>query len=85
MEKHSFLKENYSVEPCSWKNLWIYGMDIIIAGYVTSVEYQKNALRLSKHSRNISSNASKDMLTLPIQSLRSIKDLFERAKSWAHI
>jgi hypothetical protein len=81
----SFLKENYLVEPYSWKNLWIYGMDMIIAGYVTRVEYQKNALRLSKHSRNISSISSEDIFTLPIQSLHSIKDLFERAKSWSHI
>jgi hypothetical protein len=82
----SFLKETYLIDPYSWKNLWIYGMDIIIGGYVTGVEYQNNALRLSKRGRNKNSTrASDDFLTLPIQSLRPINDLFERAKSWSRL
>jgi len=82
----SFLKETYLVEPYAWKNLWIYGMDIIIAGYVTRVEYQENARRKSRSSRNIqSSYASKENFTLPIQSLHPINDLFDRAKSWSQL
>lgn len=80
----SFLKETYLVEPYAWKNLWIYGMDIIIGGYITRIEYQKNPRRISRNSRNINSSyAPREILTLPIQSLYPINDLFERAKSWS--
>lgn len=80
----SFLKETYLVTPYSWTNLWIYGMDIIIAGYVTRVEYQKNALHLTKRSRNLNSScASKDIFTIPIHSLHPMHDLFGCAKTWS--
>ena len=82
----SFLKENYLVSRHAWNNLWIYGMDIIIGGYVTRVEYQKNTRRISKNSRNIeSSGASKEIFTLPVQNLHSIKYLLERAKTWSQL
>ena len=82
----TFLKETYLVSPHTWTNLWIYGMDIIIGGYVTRVEYQKNARRISKNSRKIpSSCASKEIFTLPIHKLHSIMYLFEHAKTWSQL
>jgi hypothetical protein len=82
----SFLKETYLVEPYSWNNLWIYGMDIIIGGFVTRMEYQKNARYISKINRNINSVCdSKEIFTLPIQSLNPINDLFKLAKSWSQL
>jgi hypothetical protein len=82
----SFLKETYLVEPYAWNNLWIYGMDIIIGGYITRAEYQKNASLISKIGQNEHTMcASPKNRSLPIQSLYPINDLFERAQSWSQL
>ena len=71
----STLKETYLVEPYSWKNLWIYGLDIIIGGYVTRMGYQENAKRIPKSGRNIhSAYTSREYCSLPLKNFHPIKN-----------
>jgi hypothetical protein len=77
------LKETYIVPPEAWENIWIYGIDIILAGYLTRGEFRRRARdlppnsRVEQYARTRTRNGA-----LPIRQLRPLADLFERAKEW---
>jgi len=79
----SSLNETYLIEPIAWSNIWVYGMEIIFGGYITRGEFRKKATRLPKGSRrNHYSHTRTENLTLPIEELHSLDDLFGRVKDW---
>ena len=61
------IREAYLIPPLEWKNIWVYGMDIILAGYLTRGELRQRA-RTSK--------------SLPIAELNPLPELFNRVKEW---
>lgn len=63
------IKEAYLIPPLEWKNIWVYGMDIILAGYLTRGE-------LRQRTRSVKS------LSLPIAELHPLPELFVRVKEW---
>jgi hypothetical protein len=76
-------KETYVVPPLEWKNIWVYGMDIWLAGYVEREEFSRRASFIYSGSRVFQYNHTKTKnLAVPISELRPLKDLFERVKDW---
>lgn len=65
----STIKEAYVIPPLDWKNIWVYGMDIILAGYLTRGEFRQRT-------------RSAKSLSLPIAELHPLPDLFVRVKEW---
>jgi hypothetical protein len=65
----STIKEAYVIPPLEWKNIWVYGMDIILAGYLTRGELRQRA-------------KSAKSLSLPIAELHPLPNLFVRVKEW---
>lgn len=63
------IKEAYLIPPLEWKNIWVYGMDVILAGYLTRAE-------LRQRTRSVKS------LSLPIAELHPLPELFVRVKEW---
>jgi hypothetical protein len=63
------IKEAYVIPPLEWKNIWVYGMEIILAGYLTRAE-------LRKRTRSAKS------LSLSIAELHPLPELFVRVKEW---
>ena len=63
------IKQAYIIPPLDWKNIWVYGMDIILAGYITRGEFRQRA----KTAKSLS---------LPITELHPLPDLFVRVKEW---
>jgi hypothetical protein len=61
------IREAYVIPPLEWKNIWVYGMDIILAGYLTRGELRQRA-RTSK--------------SLPLADLHPLPELFNRVKEW---
>ncbi|MCJ7436086.1 MAG: hypothetical protein MUO77_21620 [Anaerolineales bacterium] len=76
-------KKTYLIQPMEWRNVWVYGMDIWLAGYIEREEFSRRASFVHSGTRVFQYNHTKTKnLAVPISDLRSLKDLFERVKDW---
>ena len=72
------LRRTWSVGPQSWSNIWIYGLEVFLAGWCTKRAFQRSSqflpagsqTRLGRHTRN-------DNRALPISQLRPIRELVD--------
>ena len=75
--------EIYLVQPHEWGNIWIYGLDIWLAGYMPYEEFRRKAgtsftgSRVFQYSQTQTKN-----LSVPVAELRPLEDLFEQVKNW---
>ncbi len=44
-------KETYLINPTDWSNIWVYGMDILLAGWLTRAEFNQRATPLQEGAR----------------------------------
>ena len=71
------------VEPLDWGNIWVYGMGILLAGYLTREEFNRRAsfvqagARVFQYDRTRTKN-----LAVPISELKPLSELFGRVKAW---
>lgn len=75
--------EIYLVQPHEWGNIWIYGLEIWLTGYMAHEEFRRKASAIFAGSRvfQYSKTQTKNM-SVPVTDLRSLADLFERVKEW---
>jgi len=77
------LQETYVISAMDWGNIWVYGLNILLAGYLTREEFNREArailpgVRVFQYDRTRTKN-----LAVNISELRSISDLFEHVKAW---
>ncbi|RPH62730.1 MAG: hypothetical protein EHM81_01630 [Chloroflexi bacterium] len=73
----------YLIQPHEWGNIWIYGMEIWLTGYMMHNEFRRKASAILAGSRvfQYSTTQAKN-LSVPVADLRSLSDLFERVKEW---
>ena len=75
------LKDTHLVKPSEWGNIWVYGMKIIYAGYITRGEFRKNAIRLPIGSRIFQYTKTRtENFSFPIELLQPLEKLFDQAK-----
>jgi hypothetical protein len=81
---HSGAKsEMILIQPHEWGNIWIYGMDIWVTGYISHEEFRRKASTIFAGSRVFQySKTQTKNLSVPIADLRSLSELFERVKAW---
>ena len=80
----SVLEKTYLVQPHEWENIWVYGIGIILAGYMTRGEFRRQARRIPVGSRVFQySRTRTDNMAVPVSSLHPLSDLFVRAQNWA--
>ena len=76
-------KDTHLIQPIEWGNIWVYGMQITLAGYMTRGEFRNRAGKLHFGSDVIQYNRTRtEDLSLPVSDLYPLQDLFGRAKSW---
>ena len=75
--------ETYLISSHDWGNIWVYGMHVILAGYLTRAQFRQKAKELPANSRvyQYSRTRTKN-LTVPISDLRPLSQLFERVRTW---
>ncbi|MBT3189983.1 MAG: hypothetical protein HN736_00005 [Anaerolineae bacterium] len=75
--------ETYLITSHDWSNIWVYGMSVVLAGYLTRAEFRKKAQELPVGSRvyQYSRTRTKN-LSVPIAELRPLKSLFEQVQNW---
>lgn len=76
--------ETHLVEPGAWGNVWVYGLDIILAGYLTRREFREKAQRLPAGRQVYPTQRSiTETLAVDVEDLHPIEELFEQARRWA--
>ncbi len=76
-------KETYIIESIEWSNIWVYGMDIYFAGWITRDEFRRRASLIREGSRVFQYNQTRTKnLAVPISGLRPLSELFERVRQW---
>jgi len=74
-------RETYLIGTLDWHNLWIYDMDIFLAGYITRDEFRRRASFIPTGSRVFQYNYTQvKNLAVPMSELRPLADLFEQVK-----
>ena len=75
--------ETYIIGPMDWGNIWVYGMDILLAGYLTREEFNRRASFIQAGARVFQYDKTRTKsLAVPVSDLKPLSDLFERVKAW---
>ena len=78
--------ETYLVGQEEWGNIWVYGLEIILTGYMRWGEFRRKARRLPPGSQVLQSQQTHvENMAVPIRDLLSIGDLITRGKNWARM
>ena len=76
-------KETYLIGKQDWGNIWVYGTEVWLTGYMTRDEFSRRAGFLQAGSRVFPYNATHvKNLAVPVSELKPLCELFERAKLW---
>jgi hypothetical protein len=74
------IHETTIITPIEWGNLWVYGMDIFLTGWLTHAEFGQIAKPLPVHSRTFQYEHTKvKNLYVPISNLKPLQNLFNKA------
>lgn len=77
----SVRRETHLIDATDWGNIWVYGLDLWLAGYITREEFSRRASFLPTGSRVFPYNYTQvKNLAVPVSDLRALPELFERAK-----
>jgi hypothetical protein len=77
------LKETQLVQPHEWRNIWVYGMEILLPGYITRREFSEKAKQVLPGTRVFQYEQTRAKnLAVAVQELHPLEDLFERTKEW---
>jgi hypothetical protein len=74
------------VSPNDWCNLWIYGMDIFMTGWLSHEEYRRKAkvLNTGMHTLQVEQTGERNLQVM-VQELNPLGPLFERLRKWEQV
>ncbi len=76
--------EAYLIQPHEWGDIWVYGMDILLAGYLTREEFRRKAQLIPAGSPTFQYARTRTKnLAVKVEELHPLGELFERVKSQA--
>ena len=76
-------KEAHIILPMEWGNIWVYGMDITLAGYISRAEFRQRARLVAQNSRVFQYDHTKTKnLAVAVSSLNPLQDLFTCVREW---
>lgn len=79
------LKETHLIGALDWGNIWVYGLDIVLAGWLTRAEFNRAASSILPGARVFQYEQTRTKnLAVTVSSLRPLTELFERVKTWNH-
>ncbi|GAB4522731.1 MAG: hypothetical protein Fur0018_04850 [Anaerolineales bacterium] len=71
------------LSPDGWDNIWVYGMSIVLAGYITREEFRRKAHRLPKGSQTFLYDQTRtENFVVPVSALHPVRHLLETALRW---
>lgn len=77
-------KETHLIGAQEWGNIWVYGVDILLAGYLTREEFNRHAKPIQAGARVFQYDRTRTKnLAVPVSELKPLSDLLERVKEWS--
>jgi hypothetical protein len=77
------LKETHVIGEMDWGNIWVYGLDILLAGWLTREEFKSRAYAIQEGTRVFQYDRTRTKnLAVPVRDLKPISDLLERVREW---
>jgi hypothetical protein len=76
--------ETLLAAPYQWGNVWVYGIRIVLAGYIRRRDFHRQAERANL-AEALSANPcleNESLLALPVSELNSLPGLFQKAAAW---
>jgi len=75
-------KESYLIGPQDWGNIWVYGTDMLLAGYIKRDEFSRRASFIQTGSHVFQYHATHvKNLAVPVSELKPLSELFEKVKA----
>ena len=72
------IKEAYVIQPAEWGNIWVYGLEIFLAGYLSYEEFGQRAVALAPNSKVFQYEHTRvKNFSLPVSSLKPMQKLFK--------
>jgi hypothetical protein len=76
-------KETHVISPMEWSNIWVYGSDIFLAGYISWEEFRRHAQMIAEGSHVFQYTRTKTKnLGVPVSRLKPLADLFLQVSAW---
>jgi hypothetical protein len=76
------LKETHIIRPPEWGNIWVYGMDILLAGYLTRGEFNRRASFIREGARVFQYDRTRTKnLGVSVFDLKPLPELLESLKN----
>lgn len=73
----------YGIEPYDWGNIWVYGLGITLAGYISIDEFERNSSRIQPGSHAYQyARMNTKSLAVPVSDLQPLPALLKRVKAW---
>ena len=77
-------KDTCVVDPLDWGNIWVYGMDILLAGYLTREEFNRRASFIQAGARVFQYDRTRTKnLAVPVSELKPLSELFGHVREWS--
>ncbi len=77
-------KEMHLIQPGDWGNIWVYGMRIYLAGWITREAFRQKAALLPAGSRVFQYDRTRTKnLAMPVAELEPLPRLLSRTRAWA--
>lgn len=75
--------ELHLIGALEWGNIWVYGMSILLAGFLTREEFNRKARPVPEGTRVFQYDKTRTKnLAVPLSELKPVTELFERVKEW---
>lgn len=73
-------KETHIVRESDWENVWVYGLDIVLAGYLTREEFNQRARFVREGARVFQYDHTRTKnLAVNVSDLKPVSELLEHA------
>ncbi len=74
-------KETYIIDETDWGNIWVYGVNILLTGYLTREEFNRRASFLREGARTFQYDRTRAKnLAVSVCDLKPLSELLEHAK-----
>ncbi|HSQ40350.1 MAG TPA: hypothetical protein VLM78_09340, partial [Anaerolineales bacterium] len=76
-------RETHVIHPHEWGNIWVYGMDIFLTGWLSRAEFRQRAHSILPGTRVFQYDETRvKNLAVNVRGLRPLGALFEKVKEW---
>ena len=77
------LKEILLAAPVDWGNIRVYGLEILLTGYIPRGEFGDRAVQVTPGTKVFQYNRTRAKnLAVPVKELKPIQELLGKVKSW---